>query len=146
VAMADLIVHIADATSPALDEQVNAVRRVLGEIGAGQIPEVLALNKIDRVAGSARARLAGRFPGSVAVSALTGEGADELREEISARIPRPPVEVTLLVPFGREDVTARLYREAEVLSKEMDTDGTVVRARVGLRVLSAVRGFLVEEA
>ena len=145
VAMADLIVHIADATSSALDEQVNAVRRVLGEIGAGQIPEVLALNKIDRVAGSARARLAGRFPGSVAVSALTGEGADELREEISARIPRPPVEVTLLVPFGREDVTARLYREAEVLSKEMDTDGTVVRARVGLRLLSAVRGFLVDE-
>jgi GTP-binding protein HflX len=145
VAMADLIVHIADATSHALDEQVLAVRRVLGEIGAGQIPEVLVLNKIDRVAGSARARLAGRFPGSVAVSALTGEGAEELREEISARIPRPPVEVTLLVPFGREDITARLYREAEVLSKEMDTDGTVVRARVGLRLLSAVRGFLLEE-
>jgi GTP-binding protein HflX len=144
VAMADLIVHIADATSPALDEQVVAVRRVLGEIGAGQIPEVLALNKIDRVPGSTRARLAGRFPGSVAVSALTGEGAEELREEISARIPRPPVEVTLLVPFGREDVTARLYREAEVLSKEMDTDGTVVRARVGLRLLSAVRGFLLD--
>jgi GTP-binding protein HflX len=81
----------------------------------------------------------------VAVSALTGEGADELREEISARIPRPPVEVTLLVPFGREDITARLYREAEVLSKEMDTDGTVVRARVGLRLLSAVRGFLLEQ-
>jgi GTPase len=146
VAMADLIVHIADAISPALDEQVVAVRRVLGEIGAGQIPEVLVLNKIDRVAGSARARLAGRFPGSVAVSALTGEGAEELREEISARIPKPPVEVTLLVPFGREDVTARLYREAEVLSKEMDTDGTVVRARVGLKLLSAVRGFLLEEA
>jgi GTP-binding protein HflX len=124
---------------------VDAVRRVLGEIGAGQIPEVLALNKIDRVPGSVRARLAGRFPGSVAVSALTGEGADELREEISARIPRPPVEVTLLVPFGREDITARLYREAEVLSKEMDTDGTVVRARVGLRLLSAVRGFLLEQ-
>ena len=145
VAMADLIVHIADATSPALDEQVVAVRRVLGEIGAGQIPEVLVLNKIDRVAGSARARLAGRFPGSVAVSALTGEGAEELREEISARIPRPPVEITLLVPFGREDVTARLYREAEVLSKEMDSDGTVVRARVGLKLLSAVRGFLLED-
>jgi GTPase len=125
---------------------VDAVRRVLGEIGAGQVPEVLALNKIDRLAGSARARLAGRFPGSVAVSALTGEGADELREEISTRIPRPPVEVTLLVPFGREDITARLYREAEVLSKEMDTDGTVVRARVGLRLLSAVRDFLLEDA
>jgi GTPase len=103
------------------------------------------LNKIDLVPGSMRARLAGRFPGSVAVSALTGEGAEELREEIGARIPRPPVDVTLLVPFGREDVTARLYREAEVLSTEADTDGTIVRARVGLRVLSAVRGFRVQE-
>jgi GTPase len=102
------------------------------------------LNKIDRVAGSVRARLAGRFPGSVAVSALAGEGAEELRQEISERIPRPPVEVRLLVPFGREDVTARLYREAEVLSAEADTDGTIVHARVGLRVLSAIRPFIVD--
>jgi GTPase len=135
---------VADATSETLDEQQDAVRRVLGEIGAGDIPEILVLNKIDLVPGSMRARLAGRFPGSVAVSALTGEGAEELREEISARIPRPPVEVTLLVPFGREDVTARLYREAEVLSTGPDTDGTIVHARVGLRTLSAIRPFLVE--
>jgi GTP-binding protein HflX len=144
VALADLIVHVADATSPAIDEQVDAVRRVLGEIGAGGIPEVLVLNKVDRVLGSARARLARRFPGSVPVSALTGEGTEGLLEELGTRIPRPPVEVSLLVPFGREDVTARLYREAEVLSTETDTDGTVVRARVGLRVLSAIRGFLIE--
>jgi GTP-binding protein HflX len=144
VALADLIVHVADATSPSLDEQVDAVRRVLREIGAGEIPDVLALNKIDRVPGSVRARLAGRFPGSVAVSALSGEGAEELRQEISERIPRPPVEVTLLVPFGREDVTARLYREAEVLSADVDSDGTLVRARVGLRVLSAIRPFVTE--
>ena len=146
VTLADLIVHVADATSETLDEQQDAVRRVLGEIGAGDIPEILVLNKIDLVPGSRRARLAGRFPGSVAVSALTGEGAEELREEIGARIPRPPVEVTLLVPFGREDVTARLYREAEVLSTGPDTDGTIVHARVGLRTLSGVRGFLVDGA
>jgi GTP-binding protein HflX len=145
VALADLIVHVADATSAAIDEQVDAVRRVLGEIGAGRIPEVLALNKIDLVPGSARVRLARRFPGSVAVSALTGEGTDGLLDELAARIPHPPVEVSLLVPFGREDVTARLYREAEVLSTETDTDGTIVRARVGLRTLSAVRPFLFEE-
>jgi hypothetical protein len=55
------------------------------------------------------------------------------------------VEVRLLVPFGREDVTARLYREAEVLSKEMDTEGTLVHARVGLRLLSAIRDFVLDE-
>jgi GTPase len=145
VTLADLIVHVADATSSALDDEVDAVRRVLGEIGAGRIPEILVLNKIDRVAGSARARLARRFPGSVSVSALTGEGSDGLLDELAVRLPHPPVEVSLLVPFGREDVTARLYREAEVVSTQPDTVGTLVHARVGLRVLSAVREFLVEE-
>jgi GTP-binding protein HflX len=143
VTEADLIVHVADASSNDLDEQIEAVRRVLGEIGAGGIPEVLALNKVDRVAGSRRVRLALRYPGSVAVSALTGEGAEGLLESIATQLPDPPVEVSLLVPFGREDVTARLYRDAEVLSTELDGEGTLVRARVGLRELAAVREFVV---
>ena len=74
VTVADVILHVADASSPELDEQIDAVRRVLGEIGAGDIPEVLALNKIDRVAGSARARLARRYPGSVAGLRAHGRG------------------------------------------------------------------------
>jgi GTP-binding protein HflX len=142
VTMADVILHVADAASEDLDEQIEAVRRVLGEIGAGEIPEVLALNKIDRVPGSVRARLARRFPGSVAVSALTGEGEVGLLEAVAEAVPRPPLEVTLLVPWGREDVTARLYREAEVLGTEADGEGTVVRARVGERELAAVREFV----
>ena len=142
VTEADVILHVADAASPELDEQIDAVRRVLGEIGAGDIPEVLALNKIDQVAGSARARLARRFPGSVAVSGLTGEGAEGLLKVVAAVMPHPPIEVTLLVPWGREDVTARLYREAEVLETGADGDGTIVRALVGERELAAVREFL----
>ncbi|HEY7400471.1 MAG TPA: GTPase HflX [Actinomycetota bacterium] len=139
---AGLIVHVADASSRALDEQIEAVRRVLGEIGAGDIPEVLALNKIDRVSGSQRVRLALRHPRSVAVSALTGEGTDGLLDAVASTLPDPPVEVTVLIPFGREDVTARLYRDAEVLSTELDGGGTIVRARVGLRELAAVREFV----
>jgi GTP-binding protein HflX len=142
VTEADVILHVADAASHDLDEQIEAVRRVLGEIGAGDVPEVLALNKIDQVAGSARARLARRFPGSVAVSALTGEGAEGLLEVVGEAIPHPPLQVTLLVPWGREDVTARLYREAEVLATEPDGEGTIVRALVGERELAAVREFV----
>ena len=142
VTMADVVLHVADASSPHLDDQIEAVRRVLGEIGAGELPEVLALNKVDRMPGSARARLARRFPGSVAVSALTGEGAEELLAAVAQAMPRPPHEVTLLVPWGREDVTARLYREAEVLGTETDGAGTIVRARVGERELAAVKEFV----
>jgi GTP-binding protein HflX len=145
VTLAELVVHVADASSPELDGQIDAVRRVLGEIGAGSLPEVLALNKVDLVAGSERARLARRFPGSASVSALTGEGIAGLLETVEAALPRPPVEVTLLVPYGREDLTARLYRDAEVLSTRLDGDGTIVVARVGLRELAAVREFVRSE-
>ena len=94
VTLAELVVHVADASSPHLDEQIDAVRRVLAEIGAGDIPEVLVLNKIDRVRGSERARLARRYPGSVPVSALTGEGDRRSRSlTLDERLPHPPVEV-----------------------------------------------------
>jgi GTP-binding protein HflX len=139
---ADVILHVADAATSDLDGQITAVRTVLHDIGASGIPEVLALNKIDRIEGSERARLARRFPGSSQVSALTGEGADGLLEAVEAAIPRPPVDVTLLVPYGREDITAGLYREAEVLSTELEDDGTRVHARVDLRQLARVRPFI----
>jgi len=139
VTLADLVLHVADASSLALEDEIAAVRSVLAEIGAGGIPELLVLNKIDRVPGSARARAARRFPGSIAVSGLTGEGVEGVLEAAAAALPHPPVEVTLLVPFGREDVTARLYRDAEVLGTEARQDGTLVRARVGARELAAIR-------
>ena len=142
VTLADLVLHVADASSAALGEQIEAVRSVLIDIGAGGIPELLVLNKIDRVAGSQRARTARRFPGSIAVSGLTGEGVEGVLEAAAAALPHPPVEVTLLVPFGREDVTARLYRDAEVLGTEARPDGTVVRARVGARELAAIKDLV----
>ncbi len=145
VTLAELVVHVADASSADLTEQIEAVRRVLGEIGAGSIPEVLVLNKIDLLSGSQRARLAGRYPGSVPVSALSGEGVEGLLEMLEATLPHPPVEVELLVPYGREDVTAMLYREAEVLSTTHGEAGSSVHARVGLRELAAVREFVRKE-
>lgn len=145
VTLAELLLHVADASSAELTEQVEAVRRVLGEIGAGSVPEVLVLNKIDLLSGSQRARLAGRYPGSVPVSARSGEGVEGLLETLEAALPHPPVEVELLVPYGREDVTAMLYREAEVLSTTHDEEGAFVHARVGLRELAAVREFVRRE-
>ena len=142
VARATLILHVADASSPELPQQIEAVRTVLHEIGASRIPEVLALNKADRLVAVDRARLANRFDSrAVVISARTGEGLEDLLVRIEAAVPRFPIQVRLLVPFGREDVTAMLYREAEVLSEEPREDGVHVRARVGERVHAAVREF-----
>jgi GTP-binding protein HflX len=143
VARATLVLHVADAASPELPQQIDAVRAVLHEIGASHIPEVLALNKVDLLDADRRRLVRNRFEGDAAlVSAVTGEGLDDLLELIERSIPRFPLDVRLLVPYGREDVTALLYREAEVLSEDAREDGVHVRARVGERVHAIVRDLV----
>ena len=146
VTRATLILHVADASSPDLPSQIDAVRTVLHEIGASRIREVVALNKVDLLSEHERARAVSRVDGAAAVSALTGEGLDELMEVVEAALPRFPVEVTLLVPYGREEVTAMLYRDAEVVSEHARADGTIVRARVGERTLAAIQGFRMDSS
>ena len=145
VTRATLILHVADASSPHLLGQIEAVRTVLHEIGASGIGDVVALNKIDLLSEHERARALARLDGTaVAVSALTGEGLEELMQVVEAALPRFPVEVRLLVPYGREDLTAMLYRDAEVVSEVAREDGTLVRARVGERALAAVEEFRID--
>ncbi|MGZ8571543.1 MAG: HflX GTPase family protein, partial [Actinomycetota bacterium] len=141
VTRADLILHVADASSPETEKQIEAVRIVLAEIGADGIAEVLALNKVDLVDEDERERLAARYRDATAISAVTGEGLDVLLEAVAIAIPRFPVSVTVLVPHDRGDLVAMLHRDAEVLSEEAREDGMLVRARVGDRVFAAVRGF-----
>ncbi|MEX2101079.1 MAG: GTPase HflX [Actinomycetota bacterium] len=129
VTLATIVLHVADAASPEIERQIGAVREVLGEIGAGQIPELLALNKVDRLSDVERARLARRYPAAVQVSAVTGEGMQTLLEAAEDLV-RPPLEIAVLVPYGREDVTARLYREAEVLGTDPTDDGVQLRVRL----------------
>jgi GTP-binding protein HflX len=142
VTLASLVLHVADAAAPEIDQQVRAVREVLAEIGAGDIPEVLALNKADLLSGSGRAGVARRYPGAVLVSALTGEGLEGVLDAVAGTMPRPPVEVSLLVPFDRADLTAMLYREAEVLDVDETEAGIAVHARVDERQLAAVGEFV----
>ncbi len=142
VALADLIVQAADASAADLDDQVVAVREVLELIGAGGVPEVMALNKCDRVTPLELARLRRRYPEAVPISARQGEGLDDLRRCIVDRLPSPEVEVELVVPHDRQDVVARVYREGEVLSNDATAEGTVVRARVPEALLSPLQPFL----
>jgi GTP-binding protein HflX len=144
VALADLVLHVADASAADLGQQVAAVREVLGEIGAGRIPEVLALNKWDLVDPATRARLARRYGEGVPVSALAGDGLEELRERMSANLQGGSSVVLLAIPHARADVIARLHREAEVMSAEAGPEVTIVEARVHLRLRSELEGFAVQ--
>ncbi|HYX79888.1 MAG TPA: GTPase HflX, partial [Actinomycetota bacterium] len=144
VARATVIVHVADASSDEMREQIEAVRVVLGEIGAGRVPEVLALNKVDLVDQDDRERLGAQLPDAVMISALTREGLESLLLRIEEALPLFPIEVTVLIPYGRDELVAMLHRDAEVLSTEATDEGRLVRARVGERAYAAVAGFAVE--
>jgi GTPase len=143
VSRADLVLHVADASSRDVEDQVRAVRSVLEEIGAGGVPEVLALNKIDLVEPAELRTVTARFRGAVPVSALAGEGLDELLQLVERELPRPPVEVRALIPYDREDLVARLHRDADVLETEHTDGGTIVHARVRDREAAELKPFIV---
>ncbi|MBV8302907.1 MAG: GTPase HflX, partial [Acidimicrobiia bacterium] len=123
----DLLVHVVDSAAPDPGEQIDAVRTVLAEIGADRVPELLAFNKSD-IAPEAK-RLVDRHPGSVLLSAKTGEDVDRLLRTIGDRLRALAPVVELRVPYDRGDVLAALHREGEVLSEAHEPEAAVLRAR-----------------
>jgi GTPase len=123
----DLLVHVVDSAAPDPAGQIGAVRTVLAEIGADRVPELLAFNKTD-IAPEAK-RLVDRNPGSVMLSATTGEGIDLLLRTIGDRLRALAPVVELRVPYDRGDVLAALHREGEVLSEAHEPEAAVLRAR-----------------
>jgi GTPase len=146
VARADLVVHLVDAAQPDPDGQVAAVRAVLGEVGAADVPELLALNKADLLDEVSRARLARQLPGAVVISAATGEGVDGLLARIATRLPRPPVDLDVLLPYDRGDLVDRAHREGAVLTVEHVAEGTKVRLRAPSSLAHALAPYRLEGA
>jgi GTP-binding protein HflX len=139
VAEADIVVHLVDATAADPLGQIDAVRVVMEEIGAGTIPEILAFNKSDQ-APAAKA-LAAAHPGSVAISARSGAGMDDLLRAIGDRLHAGDQTVELLVPFERGDVLAAAHRLGEVLAEEPGEGGILVRARLDAEGRSRLAEF-----
>jgi GTP-binding protein HflX len=135
---ADLVLHVVDASDADPERQLVSVREVLDGIGAGEIPELVVINKADLADDLTVARLRRREPGAVVVSARTGEGIDELRVHIDQSLPRPPLDVKVVVPYDRGDLVSRMHTEGEVLSEEHGPDGTVITARIHPDLASAL--------
>jgi GTP-binding protein HflX len=127
---ADLILHVVDGSDDVPEEQINAVREVLNEIDAGQVPELIVINKADLADPETIAALLRREPHAVVVSARTGLGFDELLEAIEKDLPSRLVELTIVVPYSRGDLLSRAHRQGEVLSVHHEEGGTLLHARV----------------
>ena len=147
--VADLVLHVVDASASddEQDQQREAVGDVLHEIGAADIPMVLVLNKVDRLDPLGRRRLANRFPGAPQVSALTGEGLDDLRAELARRFEDRWERVRLLVPYKKGRELAELYALGTPIEERKDTpDGVQVIARLPRRDLTRFAPYLVAES
>ena len=127
--MADFLIHVVDCAAPDPEGQIAAVRQVLDEIGALQVPELLVFNKADVEPGVA-ADLVQRHQGSVALSARTGEGTDRFLRVQGDRLRSIATVVELVVPYERGDVIAAIHREGEVVSTFHEDTGIRVRARL----------------
>jgi len=147
--VSDLVLHVVDAseTDDRLEEMIDSVDTVLHEIGADEVPLELVLNKIDRVDPLGRKRLANGFPGAVQISAVTGEGLDELRGRIADRFADRYEDVRLLLPYEDGGKLAELYALGAPIHERQDLEhGVLIRARLPQREVRRFARFLVADA
>jgi len=141
--LADLIVHVVDASVDE-DEMVamtRAVEDVLDEIGAGERPRLLVLNKSDQIDDDRREELRFRHPDGILVSALTGEGLEDLGERIERAFRETLRSVDLLLPFDQGGRLAELHEMAGDLDREDTAQGVRVRGRVPATVAERFARF-----
>jgi GTP-binding protein HflX len=127
---ADLILHVVDGSDPDPRAQLSAVRSVLAEIGAADVPELVVINKADAADPIEVEALRRQECNSLVVSAGTGQGLDELAAAVEDALPRWDKEISALVPYVRGDLVARAHREGAVLALKHGAEGTELTARV----------------
>jgi GTP-binding protein HflX len=138
VASADLILHVTDASAPDRDRHMAAVRQVLEEVGAIDVPLLEVYNKCDLLTADERRRLQEREPGALCISATRREGLDELIDTLVSRLALDTRRVTLTFNLGELDdreAIARLYRHARVLVHETRDQAVSIVADVPRRLL-----------
>ena len=145
VADADVILHVVDASHPDPEGQIRAVREVIADLDARRVPEIIVLNKADAADPFILERMRQREPNHVIVSARTGEGIDELKQKIADTIPRPSLEVKLLIPYNHGEVISRLHAwDAEMKSTAFVSDGTFVTALVREDVAAELSDYVID--
>jgi GTP-binding protein HflX len=145
VGQSDLIVHVVDGSHPDPEQQVRSVHEVLGEIDADKLPELLVVNKIDAADEETLLRLKRIWPSAMFVSAFTGSGIEDLRLAIESRLPRPAVEMRVLVPYEHGELVAAVHDRGEVLSADHRETGTELWVRVPEFLAATLRPYTLSE-
>lgn len=141
VESADVLIHVVDGSHPDPEGQISAVREVLSQIGALNVPELMVINKADAADRDQLDRLERALPGCVSVSARSGDGIDALLAAIETALPRPQVEFDVLIPYDHGEIVARLHDEADITSTTYLPDGTAMTGRAFPSVAASLRRF-----
>ena len=145
IAEADLLLHIVDITHPQAMSQAEAVHRTLREIGADEIPILPVLNKIDRFDDPSRARHAmDGFHEAVAVSALRGDGVEQLLAKVKEKLFESYQSVSVEVPYSKGDLISLFHEEGQVESITNEYEGVVIQGKLPVRLLARYKEFIVD--
>lgn len=139
---ADLILHVVDITHPNAAEQALTVNHTLSDLKADHIPQLVTMNKIDRLDDpeSITEQLA-QFPNSLAISAVTGYGIDNLLDRIEGVLQLMRHRMTLLIPYTRGDLVSTLYKQAVVEQETHEAEGTQLEVHVPKHLLNLVEPY-----
>jgi GTP-binding protein HflX len=144
-AAADLLVEVVDASDPEIEAHMKTTNEVLAEIGAGELPRILVLNKMDLVEPPFAAGLKTLHPEAIAASVKTGQGIPEILAAIEKGLGELAGEMRLYIPDADYSLVALLRREAQILEEGRDDEGTSLRCRVPDRIASKFEKYLVKE-
>ena len=130
VSESDLIVHVVDGSHPDPFEQIRAVRLVIDEIGGKDIPEIIAINKVDIADPEVIMEILRKEPNSYAFSVRTGFGIEGLLHAIESSLPRPSIEINVVIPYDRGDLVHAIHESGDIFSEQYLPEGTSIHARV----------------
>lgn len=143
---ADLLLHVVDVSNPEWEMQLESVLQTIDSLGADQVPVLTVFNKIDAAVDPVMVRrMASEHPDSVAISALTGEGMDDLLEMIKGLVSDRLSIIKVLVPYSETNLVERAYDYGRVLKKEYRDDGIYLEAEVVPEHRGKLEAFLLKE-
>ncbi|NDC13473.1 MAG: GTPase HflX, partial [Actinobacteria bacterium] len=143
VSSADLILHVVDGSHEDPMGQITAVRQVIRDIGGEKIPEIIAINKAEIADPETIREIMRAEPDAYPISVHTGLGIEKLIAAIEGSLPRPKVEVRVLLPYDQGHLVNRIHEEGEIISEEYEGEGTALHALVDEGLYAALKRYSV---
>lgn len=136
---ADLLLHIVDASNPEWGKHVDVAQKLIMELGAEETPQILVFNKIDRCTD-----VIPFYKDSVQISAQTGKGIEKMEQLLLQKLNEGEKEVSLLIPYDKQQLVEQVYDSCKVLSREYEEDGARLRVRASAEALLQLGDFITD--